>query len=85
LRTILLSLRFRENEVEFNVEETENTINLIFDEKYTGKTVYIYVDDELLLPATVGKKAQVKISKKSNTGKRLVKALNQGRIIRVTI
>jgi len=74
-----------ENEVEFNVEETENTINLIFDEKYTGKTVYIYVDDELLLPATVGKKAQVKISKKSNTGKRLVKALNQGRIIRVTI
>lgn len=74
-----------ESEIEFNIEEARNTINLIFDENYIGKTVYIYVDGELLFPATVGKKAQIKISKKSSVGRRLIKALNQGGVIRVTV
>ncbi|MGP3667132.1 MAG: PINc/VapC family ATPase [Candidatus Bathyarchaeota archaeon] len=74
-----------ENEVKFKIEETENTIDLVFDENCIGKTVCIYVGDELLFPVTVGKNAQVKISKRSITGKKLAEALNQGRTIRVTI
>jgi len=70
-------------EVEFTVQETRNTINLNFDKSLIGKTVNIYADGEFLFPATVSKKAQIKISKRSRAGKELIKALNHGKTIRV--
>ncbi|RLI00596.1 ATPase, partial [Candidatus Bathyarchaeota archaeon] len=72
-------------EVEFTIQETRNTINLNFNEELTGKTVSIHADGEFLFPATVSKKAQIRISKCSKAGKQLLKALNQGKTIRVTI
>ena len=72
-------------EVEFTIQETRNTINLNFNEELTGKTVSIHADGEFLFPATVSKKAQIRISKRSKAGKQLLKALNQGKTIRVTI
>ena len=71
-------------EVEFTIQETRNTINLNFNEELTGKTVSIHADGEFLFPATVSKKAQIRISKRSKAGKQLLKALNQGKTIRVT-
>ncbi|RLI04993.1 ATPase [Candidatus Bathyarchaeota archaeon] len=72
-------------EIEFTIQETRNTINLNFKEEYAGKTVNIYVNGELLFQATISKKAQIKISKKSHMGKDLIKALTQGKNIRVTV
>ncbi len=72
-------------EVEFTIQETRNTINLNFNEELTGKTVSIHADGEFLFPATVSKKAQIRISKRSKAGKQLLKALNQGKTIRITI
>jgi predicted PilT family ATPase len=48
-----------------------------------GKNVDIYVDDDYLLSATVGKKNEVKISKSSGVGKDILKGLIGNKRVRV--
>ena len=48
-----------------------------------GKKVEVYVDSDFLLSATVGKKAEIKISKSSGIGKELLKGMIGKKKIRV--
>jgi len=70
-------------DVEFDVGEAGNSVNIIFGDKTIGKSVDVYVDDEYLFSAVVGKKARIKVSKSSDTGKKLIGAMIAGRQIKV--
>jgi len=69
-------------EVGFEVSEVGNSIVFQFSPKMEGK-VDIYVNDDYLLSATVGKKHQVKVSKSSGIGKEILKGILGKKRIRV--
>ncbi|MEM1945108.1 MAG: PINc/VapC family ATPase [Nitrososphaerota archaeon] len=71
-------------EVEFEVRESGNTLSLVVGEEVGGK-VNIYVDNEYLFSATIGRKGVIKISKRSENGRALVKALYAGRRVRLVV
>ncbi|MBD3156084.1 MAG: ATPase, partial [Candidatus Aenigmarchaeota archaeon] len=58
--------------VKYEVEEVGNNVIFGFKEPLKGKMVNVYVGDEYLLSATVGKSNDVKITKDSPVGKKLV-------------
>lgn len=70
-------------DVQFEIGEAGNSVNLLFGDETVGKPVDVYVDDEYLFSAVVGKKARIKVSKKSDAGKKLIKAMITGTPIRV--
>jgi predicted PilT family ATPase len=49
---------------------------LTVDELFAGKGVYIYVDDELLMNANVGKGGEIRIGAEHKLGKTLKHALS---------
>ncbi len=57
------------------VSESGAYVNIIFDGKLSGRAVSIYVDDEFLLSATVGAKGVVKVSKDSDVGIAIIRAV----------
>ncbi len=61
-------------EVEYEKEETGAYIVFTFKEK-SGKIVNFYVDEDYLFSATIGKNNQIRITKKSDIGKELIKAI----------
>lgn len=71
------------NEVGFEASEVGNSIVFQFSPKMKGKKVDIYVNDDYLLSATVGKKHQVKVSKSSGIGKDILKGILGKKKIRV--
>lgn len=70
-------------EVDFDISEAGNSVNLLFGDETIGKSVDVYVDNEYLFSAMVGKKARVKVSKKADAGKKIIKAIMAGTPIRV--
>jgi ATPase len=70
-------------EVGFNISEVGNSLVLQFPPKMKGNNVDIYVDDDYLLSATVGKKQEVRISKSSGIGKEVLKGMLGKKRIRV--
>jgi len=62
-------------EVGFNVSEVGNSLVLQFPPKMKGKNIDVYVNDDYLLSATVGKKQEVRISKSSGIGKEILKGM----------
>ena len=56
---------------EARIKLTRTQIILILDEKFEGKDVMIYAENEALFPAKVGKKGQIKIRKKTQEGELL--------------
>ncbi len=72
-------------EVEFEIHETGNNIALVLENVETGERVNVYVDGEYLFSATVGKKGIIKITKKSEHGRRLINALYTDRDVRVYV
>jgi ATPase len=70
-------------EVGYNISEVGNSLVLQFPPKMKGKNVDIYVDDDYLLSATVGKKQEVRISKSSGIGKEVLKGMLGKKRIRV--
>ena len=70
-------------EVKYVLEELGNNIVLRFGKGMKGKLVNIYVDEKYLLSGTVGKKNEIRISKSSEVGNELLKALVGKKKIRV--
>ena len=62
-------------EIEFDISETGSSINLLVDDDIIGHTVDVYIEDEYVLSSQVGKKARVKIDKRSESGKKLLNAI----------
>jgi ATPase len=65
-------------EIEFDISETGSSINILVDDEVIGHTVDVYVGDEYIMSSQVGKKARVKLDKRSETGKRILDAIISG-------
>jgi len=72
-------------EIEFNINETGAYIVLTFESKIAGKNANVYVDNEYLFSATIGRSGQIKVSKNSDLGKALLRAIANKKIIKVFI
>jgi ATPase len=70
-------------EIDFEVSESGPSVNVMVDENVIGRTVDVYVDDELVISSQVGKKARVKIDKRSEAGRKIVNAILGGEEIKV--
>jgi ATPase len=62
-------------EIEFEISEAGSAVTLLVDEQVIGRTVDIYIDDEFVLSSQVGKKARIKVDKRSEAGKKIVSAI----------
>ena len=69
--------------MDFDFKEKGESIELLLDSSAVGKEIRVYLDNELSFNAEVGRKARVKLSKKSESGRKLVQAIRQGREIRI--
>lgn len=65
-------------EIEFEVSESGSAITLLVDEEVIGRTVDVYIDDEYILSSQVGRKARLKIDKRSEAGKKIFNAIVSG-------
>jgi ATPase len=72
-------------EVRYEIKEVGNRIDLIFNEELTGEVANVYVGSEYLFSATIGKKSQIRVSKKSDLGRGLLRGLVSKQRIRVLI
>jgi ATPase len=69
----------------FALSEVGNTIEFLFDKRLAGKLSNIYIEDNFLFSATIGKKGKIRVTKSSGIGKELVKALLARKQIRALI
>ncbi len=70
-------------EVKFDISESGNRIELNFDTRHVGEVASVYVDNEYLFSATIGKKSQIRVSKGSDLGKALLRAIVSKKAIRI--
>ncbi len=70
-------------ELGFQVIELGNSLEFNIGKRYAGKPVSFYVDNEFLFSATVSKKGKIKISKGSEIGKKLLRALISKKAIKI--
>jgi ATPase len=65
-------------EIQFDISEAGSSVNILVDDDVIGRTVDVYVEDEYILSSQVGKKARVKIDKRSESGKKILNAILGG-------
>lgn len=63
------------DEVDFEFSESGNSLVLELDGNKVGMYADIYIKDQYLLSAHVGKKGRIKISKRSESGKKIISAV----------
>lgn len=68
-------------EIPFEVSEAGSSVTLLVDEDVIGKAVDVYIEEEYIMSSQVGKKARVKVDKRSDAGKRIVNAILAGQEI----
>ena len=71
------------SDVHFDINEAGNSVNILFDDETIGNSVDVYIDNDYLFSAVVGKKARIKVSKKADAGKKIIKAMMTGTPVRV--
>lgn len=62
-------------EINFGISETGNSLGFNFDKRFTGRLASVYIDNEFIFSATVGKSGSMKVSKDSDIGKQLLKSI----------
>jgi ATPase len=70
-------------EIEFDISESGSSVNILVDDKVVGRTVDVYVEDDYIMSTQVGKKARVKVDKRSEAGRSIVNAILAGQEIKV--
>lgn len=72
-------------EVNFGVNEKGNSLELVFGKKFVGKIISVYIEDNFIFSATVGKKGKIKVTKRSDIGKKLLRAIASGKQIKALV
>lgn len=72
-------------EINFGINETGNSLEINFDKRFTESLASIYLEDAFLFSATIGKKGNIKVTKDSDIGKELLKAVVSKKRIKVLI
>jgi len=62
-------------EIEYSIKESGAHIYFIVNNDLIGKKVNMFLDDELLLSNLIGKKARLKVDKKSEQGKKILNSI----------
>ena len=70
-------------EIEFDISESGSSVNLMVDESAVGRAVDIYVNEEYALSSQVGKKARIKVDKRSEAGRKIVNAILGGDEVKI--
>ena len=65
-------------DVQFDITEVGNSVNILFGDETIGRSVDVYVDNEYLFSAMVGKRSKIKVSKRADAGKKIIKAMMIG-------
>ncbi|MFP4116546.1 MAG: PINc/VapC family ATPase [Candidatus Aenigmatarchaeota archaeon] len=71
--------------IDFDIGETGAYITFNFDDKYSGSNANIYIDKEYFFTATIGKNGEIKLTKDSELGESLVRALANSKDIEVYV
>ena len=69
----------------FELSESGNNLILEVDNNKTGMSVDIYIKDKLVMSSYVGKKGRIILSKKSDAGKRIMKAAMSKEDLRIIL
>ncbi|HLC73523.1 MAG TPA: PINc/VapC family ATPase [Candidatus Nanoarchaeia archaeon] len=75
----------KKKDISYEINETGNSLIFKFADSFTNNLVSVYIGNEVLLSATIGKKAEIKVNKKSDIGRKLVYALNKNQNIFVKL
>ena len=70
-------------QIGFDIVEAGSAITLLTNGNAVGKAIDIYVENDFVLSSQVGKKARVKIDKRSASGKKLISAFLSGQEIKI--
>ena len=62
-------------QIDFQINESGPSITITTEKKDIGANVGIYVDNQFLLSSQIGRKARIKIDKRSEVGKKLKNAI----------
>jgi ATPase len=68
------------SEVDFDIDESGNSINIEVSESLSGKEVDVYDGDEFLFTATVGKSGTVSLTKDSDLAGRILSVYSRDRL-----
>ena len=71
--------------MQVQLKTTKNHIVLLAPKEIEGEKVIVYAGEKPLFSVIVGKKGQIKVRRKTNEGKALFKALNEGKKIYISI
>ena len=72
-----------EEEIPYKIHEDGKFIRFYFDSNYSNKKVDFYIDGERIFTANTGKKAEIRIHKKSFPGKHLINLLDSGKELKI--
>ncbi len=71
----------KKEKISISIKETENYLLLKVDKRLSGKMVKVFADDIYLFTATIGRKGEIKVGKKTNIGYWLKEYLSAGKEI----
>jgi len=72
-------------EIEFTIKEDKQNLIFYLDNKLSSRRIDFYFDDEKIFSANVGHKGEIKINKKSFSGKNLLEMIDKGKQIKLKI
>jgi len=70
-------------EIRFRIAEIGNRIDLEFDKKHVGQIASVYIDNEYLFSATIGKNCRIRVSKGSDLGRAVLRAMVGEKTIKI--
>lgn len=70
-------------EIHFEINEAGSAIIILLDEETIGKIVDLYIEDLFILSSQVGKKARIKVDKRSEHGRKIINSMLSGSTIKV--
>jgi ATPase len=70
-------------EIDFNIGEVGSSVTILVNEQAIGKTVDIYNEDEFICSSQIGKKARIKIDKRSENGRKMINSILAGGKLKV--
>ncbi len=71
--------------LKFHSQLSKKSVHLFVDQRYSGKGVHIYLDDDYVLTANVGKGGEIKITRKNKIGKLIADAVTLGDQIKLVL
>jgi ATPase len=73
------------NEIRTEVGETGAYVVMYFKKEFCGEKANVYISNEYLFTATIGRKGEIKVSKDSDIGRALIRAASGKKAIKVFI